>query len=813
MTKLLQDLRYGARMLIKNPVVTVVAIIALTLGIGANTAIFSVVHSVLLRSLPYEDGERLAIVWEHRKSGKGNPQNVINLGNFFDWKDQNNVFSDMAAFFDRNVNLTGDGEPEEVSGQIATTNLFALLRVNPIYGRTFAPDDGKPGQPKVIVIGYDLWQRRFGGDPSIVGRKVTLNNEPNEIIGVLPPNVGWFVQQGSMVSKPPEIWSPWQVSAELRQRQGRFARAVSRLKPGVTHAQAQSEMNIIGARLEQQYPEFNTQWGVTVVPLRTQFTGEIRKPLLIMLGAVGFVLLIACANVANLLLGRAASRRKEIALRAGLGASRWRIARQLLTESVLLSTLGGGLGLLLAWWGTKALLALSPPELIDLRATTVNLPVLAFTIGLTFLTGIVFGFVPAFEAARFDLNESLKEGGVHAGGKRSQRLRTVFVVTQVALALVLLVGAGLLMKSFNRLQSVEPGFNPNNLLTMRVNLPSRKYDSDGKVINFFRQATEKLRAIPGVEAAGAINTLPFSGPHSGTNIDIEGQPKRPSSQGLSTGICVTDMNYFQAMGIPLKRGRLFTEQEATEMRHVVVINEAFARINFPGQDPLGKRVTIYMKDDPENKPGEIIGIVGDNKHLGLDVEVEPMAFWPQPELTYSSMTMAIRTRGEAMNIAAAARNVIHEIDPEQPIGEVNTMNGLMAKSIARSRFITVLLAVFSIVALVMAAVGIYGVMSYSVQQRTHEIGIRMALGAQHRDVRALVVKQGMILGAIGVAAGLIASFSLTRLIASLLFEVTATDTSTYAAVAAGLFIVTLIACYIPARRATKVDPLVALRYE
>ena len=813
MTTLLQDLRYGARMLIKNPAVTVVAIIALTLGIGANTAIFSVVHSVLLRSLPYEDGERLAIVWEHRRSGKGNPQNVINLGNFFDWKDQNNVFSDMAAFFDRNVNLIGDGEPEEVSGQIVTTNLFNVVGVKPILGRTFAPDEGKPGQPRVIVIGYDLWQRRFGADPAIVGRKITLNNEPNEIIGVLPPNVGWYVQKGSMVSKPPEIWSPWQVADELRQRQGRFARAVARLKPGVTVAQAQNEMNVIGARLEQQYPEFNTQWGVTVVPLRTQFTGEIRKPLLLMLGAVGFVLLIACANVANLLLGRAASRRKEIALRAGLGASRWRIARQLLTESVLLSTLGGGLGLLLSWWGTKALLALSPPELIDLRATTVNLTVLGFTIGLTFLTGIVFGLVPAFEAARFDLNESLKEGGMQAGGKRSHRLRTLFVVTQVALALVLLVGAGLLMKSFNRLQSVEPGFEPNNLLTMRVNLPSRKYDTDPKVINFFRQATEKLRAIPGVEAAGAINTLPFSGPHSGTNIDIEGQPKLPSSQGLSTGICVTDMNYFQAMGIPLKRGRLFTQQEATEMRHVVVINEAFARVNFPGQDPLGKRVTIYMKDDSENKPGEIIGIVGDNKHLGLDAEVEPMAFWPQPELTYSSMTLAIRTRGEAMNIAGAARNVIREIDPEQPIGEVSTMNSLMAKSTARSRFTTVLLAVFSVVALVMAAVGIYGVISYSVQQRTHEIGIRMALGAQHRDVRALVVKQGVILGAIGVAVGLIASFSLTRLIASLLFEVTATDTSTFAAVAAGLFIVTLIACYIPARRATKVDPLVALRYE
>ncbi len=812
MHTLWQDLRFGARMLLKNPGVTLVAVIALTLGIGANTAIFSVVNAVLLRSLPYEDGERLAIVWENRQSGKGNPQNVINLGNFFDWKDQNNVFSDMAAFFDLNRNLTSDGEPEEVAGQIATTNLFSVLGVKPIQGRTFAPDEGKPGQPRVVVIGYDLWQRRFGGDPNIVGRNITINNEPNTIIGVLPADVGWHVQKGSMIKKAPEIWSPWQVSNELRERKGRFARAVARLKPGVTLAQAQNEMNIIGARLEQQYPEFNTNWGVNVVPLRTQFTGEIRKPLLILLGAVGFVLLIACANVANLLLARAASRRKEIALRAGLGASRWRIARQLLTESVLLSALGGVFGLLLAWWGTKALIALSPPGLMDLRNVAVNLPVLGFTFGLTLLTGIIFGLVPALEAARFDLTDSLKEGGKNiGGGARSQRLRNLFVVTQVALALVLLVGAGLLMKSFNRLQSVEPGFEPNNLLTMQINLPGRKYDTDRKIIDFFKRAIEQLQAIPGVEVAGAINSLPFAGPHSGTNVEIEGQPKLPPGQELGTGVCVTDANYFQAMHIPLKRGRLFTEQEATEMRHVVVVNETFARQNLPGQDPIGKRVTINMKD--ENVPSEIIGVVGDNKHLGLDTEVEPMAFWPHPELAYSSMTLAIRTRGEPTSIASAARNVIRNLDPEQPVGEVSTMNNLMAKSIARSRFNATLLAVFSLVALVMAAVGIYGVISYSVQLRTHEIGVRMALGAQRRDVLTLVVKRGIVLGLIGVTAGLIASFGLTRLIATLLFEVTATDTTVFAGVAGALFLVTLIACYVPARRATKVDPLVALRYE
>lgn len=811
MQTLWQDLRYGARMLMKTPGVTLVAIIALTLGIGANTALFSVVNGVLLRSLPYADGERLAIVWEHRKSGTGNSQNVINLGNFYDWKEQNSVFVDMAAFFDRNLNLTSDGEPEEVPGQIATTNLFSVLGVNAFQGRTFDAGDGKPGQPNVVVISYDLWQRRFGGG-QVVGRSITLNNQENTIIGVLPAGAGWYVQKGSMINKPPEIWSPWQVSNELRQRSGRFARAVARLKPGVTLAQAQNDMNIISARLSQQYPEFDTNWGVNVVPLRTQLTGEIRRPLLVLLGAVAFVLLIACANVANLLLARASSRKKEIAVRAGLGASRWRITRQLLTESVLLSVVGGAFGLLLAWWGTRALIALSPPGLMDLRNVAVNLPVLGFTFALTLLTGIVFGLVPALEAARFDLNDSLKEGGKNiGGGSRSHRLRNLFVVTQVALALVLLVGAGLFMKSLSRLQSVDPGFNPNNLLTMRISLPERKYDTDPKVMDFFSRSLAQLRALPGVAAVGAINTLPFAGPHSGTSLEIEGQPKPPPGQNLTTGICVTDASYFQAMQIPLKRGRLFTEQEAKETRHVVLVNEAFVRKNFAGQDPLGKRVTIAMKD--EDVPTEIIGIVGDTKHLGLDTETEAMAYWPQPELVYSSMTLVIRTHGEASSLAPAARNVIRSIDPQQPIGELSTMESLLAKSIARSRFNAILLAIFSLVALVMAAVGIYGVMSYSVQQRTHEIGLRMALGAQQSDVLRLVVKQGITLGLIGVGVGLLASLGLMRLIANLLFEVPATDPRTFAAVASSLFLITLIACYVPARRATKVDPLVALRYE
>jgi putative ABC transport system permease protein len=807
MNSLVADIKFGARMLLKSKTMTIIALLALTLGIGANTAIFSVVNAVLLRSFPYADADRIVLVWEKKQGGRTD-QNVINLGNFSDWKEQNQVFADMAVFFDRSFNLTGEGEPEEVPVQYGTTNLFSVLGTNPLLGRTFQADEGGEGQPGVAIISYGLWQRRFGGDKQIVGRQIILNNQPTTVIGVMPANFGWHIQKGTQVNKPADIWVPFQITNELRVRRGRFAASVARLKPGVTIEQAQKDMDTIGVRLAQQNT-FNTNWGVNVVPLRTQFTGEIRRPLLILLGAVGFVLLIACANVANLLLARASARRREIAVRAGLGASRWRIARQLLTESVLLSVIGGSLGVLVAWWGTKALVALSPPALIDLQRVTVNLPVLGFTVALAVITGLIFGLAPALEATRFDLHDSLKEGGKNVGGG-GHRLRNMFVITQVALALVLLVGAGLLVRSLNRLQAVDPGFNAQNLLTVRVSLPPGKYPEEPKRIDFFQQAIARMKAIPGVEAAGAINTPPFTGLYSGTTVEVDGQ-KLPPGQELKTGICVTDANYFQAMQIPLKQGRLYTDQEATQMRHVVLVNEAFVRKNLGGANPLGKRLTIYMKD--ENVPTEIIGVVGDHKHLGLDTAVEPVAYWPHPELVYPGMTMVLRTKGDASAVAPAAREVIRTLDPQQPIGEISTMDSLLSTSVARSRFSASLLAVFSIVALVMAAVGIYGVMSFSVLQRTHEIGVRMALGAQRYDVLKLVVKKGVVLALIGVAVGLAASFAVTRLLSTLLFEVTATDSMTFAAVSVGLFVVTLLACYLPARRATKVDPLTALRYE
>jgi putative ABC transport system permease protein len=804
-----RDLRYGARMLAKGPGFTAVAVIALALGVGANTAIFSVVNAVLIRSLPYRDADKLVVVWE--KSRK-NDQNVVNPANFMDWSEQNNVFTEMAATFDRNAVIVGDGEPEEVPSQFATTNLFSMLGVDPILGRTFTPEDSKPDQPRVVVLSYGLWQRRFGGDPKIIGRKLNINRADAVVIGVMPAGFQWHIKKGSLTAKTAELWSPWVITNEMRTRRGRFMTVAARIKPDVTLEQAKAEMNVIGARLEQQYNDFNAEWGVNVVPLRTQFTGELRPALLVLLGAVGLVLLIACANVANLLLSRAAARQKEIAVRAAIGAARGRIVRQLLTESVLLAAMGGAAGLLLALWGTELLVSLSPRELADLQQVRISAPVLGFTLAVSLLTGIIFGIAPAFEATRLNLHESLKEGGKNiGGGTRSHRLRSAFVITEIALALVLLVGAGLLVRSFSRLQSVDPGFNAKNVLTMRISLPLRKYDSDRKRIDFFRQAAEQIRALPGVEAAGATNYLPFAGPHSGTLVEIEGRPKLPPGQELGTGACVTDVNYFGAMQIPLKSGRLFTEQEATEMRHVVVINEAFARKNFPGEDPLGKRVTIYMKD--ENVPTEIIGIVGDHKHMGLDSEIEPMSYWPHPEQAFPFMTFVIRTQGDPASIAPAARSVIQTLDGEQPVADMRTMESLLADSVARARFNTLLLSIFGVVALILAAVGIYGVMSYAVTQRTHEMGLRMALGAQTSHVLALVVRQGMTMAVAGVVIGLGAAFALTRLLASLLYGVGATDPLTFLVISLLLASIALLACYLPARRATRVDPMVALRYE
>ena len=810
MESILQDLRYTFRTLLKNPIFAAITIFTLALGIGANTAIFSVIDAVLLRPLPYKDADKLVIVWEHNRTSNRN-WNTVSPANFADWSEQNSVFSDMAAFTDQTANLTGDGEPEEIARQFATPNLFSVLGVQAKLGRTLTPEDGKPDQPNIVVISYGLWQRRFGGEADIIGRNILLNANEATIVGVMPADFKWFIKQGSTSGKPAEMWSPFPITQELRVRRGRFATVVARLNPNTTITQAQAEMTSIGNHLEEQYNDFNANWGIHVVSLREQLSGEVRLTLFLLFAAVGFVLLIACANVANLLLARAASRNREMALRTALGAGRMRIIRQLLTESILLAALGGAVGLLLAIWGVEVLRSFIPADLINLQNVNINIPVLAFTFAISIVTGILFGLVPALHASRSDLNDALKEGSRTVGGSRSHRVRNAFVVAEIALSLVLLIGAGLMIRSFARLQGVEPGFNPQNLLTMRVRLPSKKYSEDSQCIEFFKQAIERMKALPGVEEVGAVSYLPFAGPSAGTDFYIEGQPKPPNGQEPITQVCVTDANYFNAMQIPLKHGRLYTPIEATQMRHVVVINETLARRYFPNEDPIGKRITVIMKDDAE--PTEIIGIVGDSKFTNLEGEIEPMVYWPHSELVYSAMTFVIRAKGDALSLATPAREVIRSLDASQPVADVRSMESLLASSIGRARFSTLLLTLFAAVAMILASIGIYGVMSYSVEQRTHELGIRIALGAKAQDLLQLIVGQGMLLALVGITLGLVAAFFLTRLVSSLLFEVSATDALTFAGVSLLLIGVALVACFVPARRAAKTDPMVALRYE
>ncbi len=806
-----RELRQGARSLFKHPAFTIVAIIALALGIGANTAIFSVVNAVLIRPLPYREADRLVIVWEHNRP-RDRQSNVVNPANFLDWREQNTVFEDMAAFADISAVLTGDGEPEEIHSQAATPNLFSVLGVQAIMGRTFTPDDWKPDAPRVVVIGYGLWQRRYGGDPGVVNRRIILNQREATIVGVLPADFKWFIKKGSITGNAPELWLSYPLGNNERVRRGRYLSVVARLKSDLSLDQARAGMSTIAGRLEQQYNEFNAGWGANVAPLRRELTGDIRLALLILLGAVGFLLLIACANVANLLLARAAGRQKEMAIRSALGAGRWQIVRYLLIESLLLGLLGGIAGLWLAWWGIEVMTSLSPPQLIDMSEIRINAPVLFFTLLVSLLTAVIFGLLPAVEASRLDSSEVLKEGGKNiSGGLRSRRARNVFVIAEVALALVLMAGAGLLIKSLRGLQAVDPGFNAKDLLTMRVMLPNQKYPEEIRRMQFFKDSLERISSLPGVESAGAISFLPFAGPGAGTGFEIEGEPKPVPGQEPVTGVCVVDAGYFQTMQIKLSRGRLFNQQETTQMRHVVVVNQAMVRKYFPTQDPIGKRLTIRMKN--ENVPSEIIGVVEDSRYQSLDAEVEPMSYWPYPELPNNSMTIVIRTSVESLTMANSIREVIRQIDPEQPIADLRTMESLLASSMARARFSSMLLSILALTALVLAAVGIYGVISYNVSQRTQEIGVRVALGAQPVDILKLVVREGMLLVSIGCGLGLVSALGLTQLMKSLLFNTSVTDPLTFILIPLILGLVSLMACYLPARRATRVDPMVALRSE
>jgi putative ABC transport system permease protein len=807
METFMHDIRFGIRMLAKKPMFSIIAVITLALGIGANTAIFSVVNGVLLRPLPFKEPDRLMMIRETKLPQF--PEFSVAPGNFLDWRKQNTVFERLVAYKGSSLNLIGTGDPERLRALNVTEGFFAMLGAQPQLGRDFLAEEDQVGHNNVVILSYGLWQRRFSGDPKILNQTITLNRQAYTVIGVMPATFHFGSGENEL-----DLWTPMAFTEEQAQNHGGHGLvAIGQLKPGVTVDQARAEMSAIAGRLAAQYP-VDIGWDVKIMPLLEFSVRSIKPALLVLLVAVAFVLLIACANVANLLLARAAGRQKEIATRTSLGASRWRIVRQLLTESLLLSLLGGALGLALAKWGMDLLLTLAPPDLPRLNNVSLDGRALAFTATITLLTGVIFGLVPALQSSKPNLNETMKDAGRGSteGGRR-QRIRSTLVVLEVATALVLLVGAGLMIKSFWQLQKVDPGFNPDNALTVQVSLPKTKYPQESQQVAFFQQLIERVATLPGVQSAGAGHVVPLSGNDFVLAFEIDGRPPLQPGVTQSTNYYSVSADYFKAMGIPLRRGRVFTERDIKDSPRVAVINETMAKKIFPDEDPIGKRITFDNRQKENPEWFEIVGIVGDVKQYGLDQVTTMQTYEPYIQQTFPYMTLVVRTTGDPTNLNAAIRSEVLKLDKEQPTTNFKTLNEFFSISIAQQRFSVVLLGVFAVVALVLSAVGVYGVLSYAVTQRTHEIGIRVALGAGRRDVLRLVVGQGMLLTVSGVAGGLGAAFALTRLMASLLFGVTATDAVTFASVASLLLAVALLACYIPARRATKVDPLVALRYE
>jgi putative ABC transport system permease protein len=810
MRSFLLDLRYAARVLLKSPAFTVVAVLALALGIGANSAIFSVVNSVLLRPLPYKDPDRLVIAWE------SNPQllddylkthNEAAPANFYDWQAQSHVFENLAAFRWRDFNLTDGDNPEQVVGNGVTPNMFATLGVSPLIGRDFLPEEGEAGKDAEVILSYGLWQRRFGADPNVVNRQIGVNGQAYTVVGVMPRDFEFPRAQA-------EMWTPFAPTDQTKaNRTSHFLYTRARLKPGVSIEQAQAEMDTIAARLRQQYPDSNSQRGVRVASLPSESVAQIRPALLILLAAVGFVLLIACANVANLMLARATARQKEIAIRTALGAGRWRIIRQLLTESVLLSFVGGVFGLLLAKWGVDLLLASMPREFAlgipGWNKIGLDYRVLAFTLVVSLATGILFGLFPAWQASKSDINETLKEGGRSSATGRG-RYRSALIVSEVTLALVLLVGAGLMIRSITRLMDVNPGFDPQNLVTLQLSLPRSQYAKSQQVTNFYSELTRRVASLPGVESVASIDMMPMGGSGGTASFVVEGKPAPPKGQYPEANARTASPGYFKTMHIPVLEGREFDEHDTPDSPLVVIINETFARKYWPGEDAIGKRLL-----DPENRipPAQVVGVVGDIKHWGLDDKAEEYLYTSSTQTPGNSMFVVVRTASDPAGMTASVRNEVRTLDKQLPVYDVKPMSQRIIESTASRRLVMFLLGVFAAVALALASVGIYGVMAYSVTQRTHEIGIRMALGAGRGDIVRMVVRQGMLLALAGVALGLILSFAVTRFMASLLFGVGANDPATLVAVSLTLALIALLACLIPARRAMRVDPMVALRYE
>jgi predicted permease len=804
---MLKDLRYGLRSLIKHPTFTAVCVITLALGIGANTAIFTVVNAVVLRPLPFQDAERLAMIWTTKDTNQEQP---LSFADYNDLKNQTKSFSAVGAASPLwNFTLTGGPEPEPLQGLYVSANMFELLRVAPERGRNFTADEDRIGGAPVAIISHGLWERRFGADQNIVGKSITLSGINGTVIGVMPADF-------QLLDPAAEVWVPLaQNQVASSARQVRLLSVVGRIADDLKPAVANTELSAIASQWAGQYPESNSGVGMRVVPLHQQVTGKLRPALLLLLGAVGLVLLIACANIINLLLVRSASRQKEIAVRAALGAGRVRLLRQLLTESITLSLVGGAAGVLLGSWGVQALLALNPITLPRYNQIRLDLTVLVFTLAASLVTGIVFGLAPAWQTLKFDLHTALKEGGrasIADSGQR--RLSSLLVIAETAMAMILLIGAGLLLKSFAHLLDVKPGFVTENVLTMQVGLPNTSYQQPQKRAAFLKQLETNLAAAPEVASVGSVTRLPLLSAMNNvtTFLAIEGR-QSSAAERPEIDFRRATTGYFQTMGIPLLSGRLVTEQDVTNNTGAVVINEAMAKRFWPGEDPIGKRISTATSNGQQTQWQTIVGVVGSVRHLGLDVE-------PRPEIYYHTTTnppfgpvVVIRTTGDPQRLISIARAKVRELDRDVAISNFNTMDELVAQSVAQRRFGMFLVGIFAALALVLAVVGIYGVVSYSVAQRTNEIGVRMALGASATDVLKLVLKNGMTPALIGVGVGLAGAFAVTRLMVAVLFDVKPTDVATCATVSVGLIFVALLACYVPARRAMKVDPLVALRYE
>ncbi|HEY0368166.1 MAG TPA: ABC transporter permease, partial [Chthoniobacterales bacterium] len=802
-----QDVRYGFRMLKKNPAFTAIAVLALALGIGANSAIFSVVDALLLRPLPFKNAEQLVVIWENA-THLGFPKNTPSPANFLDWQQQANVFNGIAALAPRSMNLTGVGEPERLDGRRVSANLFDLLGVKPIIGRSFVPQDDQPGT-KIALLSEPLWKRRFGSDPGVIGRAVTLNGEPYTVVGVMPRSV----RLPSFGNWRDQIWVPMAFPAEeAAQRGNHYLEVVGRMKPGVTSKQAQAEMETIAARLAQQYPEFNTRVGALVSPLREEIVGDMKPALLVLLGAVAFVLLIACANVANLLLARAAVRQKEIALRLALGADRARLTKQLLVESVMLSLLGGIVGLGLAYAGLRILTGFIPPDVAPADAIAVDAKVLLFTLSVALLTGLIFGLAPATQASHFNLNDTLKEGGRDSGaGARGKKLRSTLVIVEVALSFILLIGAGLLINSFMHLRNLDPGFRADHLLVMNLDLSEVKYPDNPHRVAFFDEVVRRVQPLPGVQSVAVAGNLPLTYNGDSMAIGVEGIPDPPPDQSPDVIYRTIGPNYFNTMGIPLVRGRDFNENDTADTTLVTVISEKTAKHYWPNEDPIGKRLKPGSTTS-ESPWRTVIGVVKDVRQN--DFVAEPkmqMYFSYRQTKNLVANALVVRTNVDPLSLASAVRNAVWSVDKDQPVSNIDAMDKIVAGAVARQRFSMLLLAIFAGLALVLAAVGIYGVMSYSVAQQTREIGIRIALGAKRSDVLTMTVKQGLKLVAVGLACGIVIAFVLTRVMASLLFGISATDPITFLSISMVLLVVALLASYIPALRATKVDPMIALR--